>query len=156
MSEPIEKALKVFREYLKKKNMRQTMERENILRKIYTFQGHFDIETLQEALEEDNFHVSLATLYNTLEVLMDSGLIVRHQFGTHAPKYERLERAQNYWQLVCSQCGEVREFKENNLSQEIKTKKIPKFTVGFGVIYVYGICSKCRYANNRKKRNKKI
>ena len=69
----------LFTRYLAEKKLRKTEERYAILECICSFPGHFDMRLLHQKLEEMNFHVSRATVYNTVDVLVDSGLIVRHQ-----------------------------------------------------------------------------
>ena len=82
-----------FTEYLTEKKLRKTEERYAIFECICRFAGHFDMYSLQEKLEEANFHVSRATLYNTLDVLDDGGLIVRHQLNAQSVQYEQIGRA---------------------------------------------------------------
>ncbi len=72
---------KVFSEYLTANGHRKTPERFAILDAIYSVEGHFTVDMLQEMMEEGNFRVSRATLYNTILLLMDAQLVVRHQFG---------------------------------------------------------------------------
>ena len=65
----------LFTEYLTEKKLRKTEERYAIFKEICAFPGHFDMCMLSDRLEQDNFHVSKATLYNTLDVLVDAGLV---------------------------------------------------------------------------------
>lgn len=78
----------LFTRYLAEKKLRKTEERYAILECICSFPGHFDMCLLHQKLEEMNFHVSRATVYNTVDVLVDSGLIVRHQLTAQAVQYE--------------------------------------------------------------------
>ena len=72
----------LFTEYLTEKKLRKTEERYAIFKEICAFPGHFDMCMLSDRLEQDNFHVSKATLYNTLDVLVDAGLVA-FAFGLH-------------------------------------------------------------------------
>lgn len=78
----------LFTEYLTEKKLRKTEERYAIFKEICAFPGHFDMCMLSDRLEQDNFHVSKATLYNTLDVLVDAGLVVRHQITVQSVQYE--------------------------------------------------------------------
>lgn len=141
----------LFTEYLIKNGHRQTKERYAILEHVYAIDGHFDVEGLYiSMLEEKKFHVSRATIYNTIELLVEAHLVVRHQFGTIAVQYERSTAAETHYHLVCSHCGNIREYKDDNLMQIVKNKKITKFTPEYYSLYIYGLCSKCKYALKRK------
>lgn len=141
----------LFTEYLIKNGHRQTKERYAILEYAYAIKGHFDVETLYcNMLEEKKFRVSKATLYNTIELLVNARLIVRHQFGTLAVQYEKAAVAETHYHLVCTHCGAISEYKDDNLTQIVQSKKITKFTPEYYSLYIYGLCSKCKYALKRK------
>ncbi|MEG1547097.1 MAG: transcriptional repressor, partial [Bacteroides sp.] len=69
----------IFTEYLKANGHRKTPERYVILDTIYSIQGHFDIDTLYSLMaNQENFRVSRATLYNTIILLVNARLIIKH------------------------------------------------------------------------------
>lgn len=140
----------LFTTYLTEKKLRKTEERYTILECICRFPGHFDLCTLHQKLEEVNFHVSKATLYNTLEVLVDGGMIVRHQLNTQSVQYELRVLADTHFHLICSKCGAIREVKDATIKKEMGGLKISRFTPEFHVLYIYGLCSKCKYKLQRK------
>lgn len=76
--------------FLKEKKMRRTPERYAILEKVFSTDAHFYADALHEALELDGYHVSLSTVYSTIQLLLEAGLVRRHQFGNQPAQYERV------------------------------------------------------------------
>ena len=139
----------LFTEYLAEKKLRRTEERYMILKEVCNFSGHFDISMLSAKLKEDHFLVSKATLYNTMEVLVDSGLVVRHQMNVQSFQYELRVYADTHLHLVCKKCGAVREIRNNTIRASVRNLKISRFTPEFYCLYIYGLCSKCKYKMQR-------
>ena len=75
--------------YLNEKGHRKTSERYLILKTIYDSDGHFDVDAIHNRIKSKGIHISKATVYNTLELLLDAGLIRKHQFTNKAAYYEK-------------------------------------------------------------------
>ncbi|MDR2765247.1 MAG: transcriptional repressor [Tannerella sp.] len=139
-----DKMREILTAYLEKKAFRKTIERYTILECICCMPGHFDVETLRKYVTENHFRVSLAAVYNTIELLMDAGLVVRHQFSSRTVQYELKCAALTHHHVICSYCGSVSEVKTEKV--KIATDcKIPKFTPEYYSLYIYGMCSKCKF-----------
>lgn len=145
-------------EYLNSHKHRKTPERFAILDHIYSTKGHFDVESLYQSMNTLNFRVSRATLYNTIELLLDCDLLVKHQFGENISQYERAIGNENHDHLICTSCGKVKEYKNGNLFTQAQQKKVTKFKVSYYSMYIYGTCSKClkekQQAEKKNKSNK--
>lgn len=154
MEENIKETVKqMLTEYLQKNGHRKTPERYAILDMIYTIKGHFDIDTLYHSMEDEGqFRVSRATLYNTIILLLDANLVIRHQFG-NSSQYERAYKNENHHHMICTECGKVTEFEDESLKKAIVETKLKKFTASHYSLYIYGVCSKCTWAKRRKKTN---
>lgn len=147
-----EKIKDLFTKYMEIHNLRKTMERYAILHQICVIQGHFDVEMLHKRLDDDNFHVSRASIYNTMMLLLDAHLIVRHQFTTQLVEYELLAAAETHHHAFCNYCGSIKEVKETQLRKELTQLRITKFTYEYHSLYIYGICSKCKFRLSRKQK----
>lgn len=77
----IEVIKEVLRNYLQEKKFRNTPERYTILEEIYSMDRHFNVDDLYLIMMNKKYHVSKATIYNTIEIFLDAGLIRKHQFG---------------------------------------------------------------------------
>jgi Fur family ferric uptake transcriptional regulator len=135
-----------FTDYLNLHKHRKTPERYAILEHIYSTKGHFDMDSLYNSMTQSSFRVSRATLYNTIELLLDCGLVVRHQFGANVSQYERAYGNENHDHLICLNCGEVKEHKNGNLFTPAQQKKLQRFKISYYSMYIYGICNKCMKA----------
>jgi Fur family ferric uptake transcriptional regulator len=141
-----------FTHYLIEKSFRKTKERFEILEHICHIPGHFDVEMLRQRLEEHNFHVSRASIYNTIELLMDAQLVVRYQFSSQLVQYELKALASTHHHVICSYCGAIKEIKNEKIATEIANIRIAKFTHESHSLFIHGMCSKCKFRLNHQKK----
>ena len=144
-----------FSDYLAEKKLRKTEERTTILEQVCSFSGYFDISMLHEKLSETKFHVSKSTLYNTLEVLIEAGIVIKHLSNSNSLHYELRVLAETHVNLICMKCGSIRQLKNSQFKNSTTISKTSKFTPELFLLYIYGVCSKCKY-NRRGTKSKKI
>lgn len=147
-----EQAIEILKTYLKQHRLRRTEEREYILTYIYSLDAHFTPQSLFDELNK-KFRVSLATIYNTLNLLVEAQLIVRHPFSIQHIEYEKITSSYTHHHRICTQCGKVTEFRDIKIKRAIKNRKFSGFEPTHYSLYLYGICKKCQ-DKNKKLQNK--
>jgi len=141
----IQAAHDILTRHLRSGKQRATPERHAVLDAVLQSQGHFDAEGLYYRMLSNGAKVSKATVYNTLDVLQECGLVSKYRFAENTSRYEKAFERPHHHHLICLECGDIIEFvsdKLERLQQDVCSEK--KFIAHNSTLQVFGTCSKCR------------
>jgi Fur family transcriptional regulator, ferric uptake regulator len=134
-----------FEDYLKRKGLKLTPERRALFDEIFARHQHFEADDLLFRLKTKNKKISRATIYRTLELMVDSGVVGRVRIGETGYRYERMRAGDHHDHLICTQCGRVVEFREPRI-ESLQDDICERY--GFVLIshshQLHGICRRCR------------
>ncbi len=141
----MDKMIEAFEAFLKKKGLRLTEQRRQIIRKILSVHTHFTAESLYETIRRDHASIGKATLYRTLALLTECEVLEAHDFGGESKFYEHKLGHKHHDHMVCIQCHRIMEFKDDRIEaeQEAMAKRM-RFRTLFHTLKIYGLCSKCK------------
>ncbi len=146
---------RILDNYLEMNNHRKTPERYAILKAIYSMNGHFTLEELNDRLSSElKFPVSRATLYNTLNLFLALRLVIRHRFQG-STKYEACYDKNSHCHQICTMCGRVIEVRSPEIIMAVENMHLKRFRKDGFTLYVYGVCSTCQAKITKRKKLEK-
>lgn len=148
---------KTFAEFLQRTGRRCTPERFMILEAIESLTGHFMVKEVCRILADQSRHVALATVYSTVQSLVDCGLVRRLHIDDGAVRYEVSPTSHHH--LVCTRCGKIKDVHDTTLEDVLRARRYSAFTPAYFSLSVYGVCSSCarkaRQTDSKKQKQSK-
>lgn len=141
----VQREIDRFRAFLQTQGLKLTGERTALLREIFATHYHFEADELLFKMKEKSVKISRATVYRTLELLVKSGMVRRVHLGEDHYHYEHVRGDSHHDHLICTTCGNVIEFHDEELEarqREVCERK--KFTPTFHNLQILGVCGACR------------
>jgi Fur family ferric uptake transcriptional regulator len=138
-------ALEVFTRYLNSKSLKVTKERKAVLEEIFQTRGHLEAEDLASKLRKKKKRASRATIYRTLDLLVESGIVRRVDLGHGHSHYELVLDHPHHEHMICIKCGGVIEFSDKAIHQALsRLCRKKKFELTAHRFQVFGYCERCR------------
>lgn len=135
---------KIFREFLENKGLKLTKERSAILNEVFTHHGHFDPDDLYIKMKEKGLKVSKASIYRTLPLLLECGLVDQVERVDKHAHYEHTFGHGHHDHLICIKCGKVFPlFSEELEKLQENLCKLEQFRCVSHILEIKGFCSKC-------------
>ncbi|MBE0447331.1 MAG: transcriptional repressor [Actinobacteria bacterium] len=133
-----------FKSYIEEKGLLFTPERQSVAEEVFSSHDHLDAEKVLKSLRVRGSKVSRATVYRTLDLLVESGLVEKIDLGEDRAAYEHIAGHPHHDHLVCLRCGKVQEFEEPLIEQlqEWACEKASFKATGHS-LNIYGYCENC-------------
>jgi Fur family transcriptional regulator, ferric uptake regulator len=134
-----------FRRYLRDHHQPVTRQRDQVAQTVLLSEEHLSVDEIIRRLRQQGEAVGTATVYRTLEVLVESGLVRAHDFGEGFKRYEPMPAQAHHEHLICERCGRVVEFQNERLE-----RMLPILADEHGYehqrhrVEIYGVCGDCR------------
>ena len=139
-----QKVLSHFKNILQREGLKYTPQRVAVLEEILKDQGHRECENIYLALRQNGSHVSRATVYRTMDILVKNGYARKIEIGDGRARYERKIGSPHHDHLVCTSCGKIIEFVDQDVEDiQNKIAKRYNFKLQRHVHQLFGLCKKC-------------
>lgn len=135
-------AAEILREFLKQGKNRITPERFEVMDSALDYEGHFGADDLFIIMKNNKSRVSRATVYKTLELLVQCDLLSKRNFGDNMTRYESSFKRQSHDHLICMDCGRIVEF-SNALFEKIPQQLCSELGFHFSN-YSFNIFARCK------------
>jgi Fur family ferric uptake transcriptional regulator len=147
----MEKCETQFRSYLSRKGLKFTREREEIVRAVHSYSGHFDVDSLVFRMRENGSRVSRGTVYRTIPLLVEARVLRPVAFTDRHAHYEDTCKTKHHEHLICLGCGKVIEFYRENLEKElIEICRKNNFQPVAHKMEITGYCPECFAAQKKE------
>lgn len=138
---------KNFKDKLKENSLKLTPQRRSILDSILENEGnHLSIEEIYKIVKKRCPEIGLATIYRTMQMFDEIGLVYKHNFDDGRSRYElNLNENHQHHHLICTKCGKVLEVEEDLLEQlELEIANKYNFAIINHNVKFYGHCDICK------------
>ena len=139
----IDEVISIYKRNIERDGLRNTPTRITILKAAYSHEGHFTAENIFHLIKKDETSVSLATVYNTLDLLEKYGLLRTHKFSNQHTEYEATLGYAQHDHMICLDCEKVIEFCDPRIQMIRETMgELLEFQVEKHALHLYGHCKK--------------
>ncbi len=143
-----------FSEFIRARGLKTTRQRNTIVSVFFRMRGHISVEELLREVKKVNPRIGYATVYRTLHLLVESGLVEERRFGDGLARYEGHSQVEHHDHMICLECGHIFEFFHPHLeSLQERLAEEHSFRIFRHRLELYGVC-KDSVACQRRKQEK--
>jgi Fur family ferric uptake transcriptional regulator len=140
-----------FETLFKQEKIDRFDDRFKILEAFLQIEQHITVDSLAAILKEKNIPLSPDFIEDTLELMHRFGFAQKNRFDDGVARYEHRHLGQHHDHMICTKCGEIIEFKNDQLEQ-LQTQVVADY--GFHMLQhrmeIYGICAECQQSRQHQ------
>jgi Fur family transcriptional regulator, ferric uptake regulator len=148
----VREAQDILHKHLKRVGLKQTEQRDAILRTFLETRDHLSTDELHRLVQKKDARIGYTTVYRTLKLLAECGLASEVAFHDGIARYEHQYNRRSHHHMVCTECGNSVEFfsqEVGRLEQEIGLKY--NYLATRHTFQIYGICESCQGKNHKNR-----
>lgn len=143
---------KAFQKFIQERGLKSTRQRATIVKVFFSMRGHISVEELLREVKKVNPRIGYATVYRTLHLLVESGLVEERRFGDGLSRYEGHSEVEHHDHMICQNCGQIFEFYNPELERlQEKLAREHNFVIHRHRLELYGTCADPEQCEYRKK-----
>lgn len=136
---------KMFREFMTRQGLKCTQERQLILREVFSIHQHFEADDIIFGLKRRGVRVSRASIYRTLPLLVESGLLREVHSSEKHSHYEHIFGHEHHDHLICTKCGRTIEFTDDRIEAlQDRVCERHGFLPTSHILEITGVCGDCQ------------
>jgi Fur family ferric uptake transcriptional regulator len=150
--EMVREAQQILHQHLKRVGLKQTAQRDTILRTFLETREHLSINELHRLVQKKDVRVGFTTVYRTLKLFVECGLASEVAFHDGIARYEHQYNRRSHHHMVCTGCGSSVEFfspEVDGLEQEVGTRY--GYATTRHTFQIYGVCEDCRKKDSSRR-----
>ncbi|MDR2165559.1 MAG: transcriptional repressor [Zoogloeaceae bacterium] len=134
-----------FRNFMDARGFHVTRKRMSIAALLFAMPGHHTVDELHDAVRKFRLDIGQATLYRTLKLLVEAGLVLELRLGDRASRFEAVIPQKSHDHLICQRCGAIMEI-PRRVFEKLQTPLIRRrgFVLAARSQCLYGLCQDCR------------
>lgn len=137
-----EEKLERFREFIRKRGLKSTRQRDEIAGWFFDHKGHISADRIYREVKRESPGIGFSTVYRTMKLLCEAGLAHERHFSEGEALYENVSAHHDHF--VCTECGRIIEFENPQIEalQEIAARELG-FVIKSHKLEIYGLCEAC-------------
>lgn len=142
---PVQEKAERFKEFIREHGLKSTRQRDEIAHWFFHHKGHLSAEQIYRRVKETVPGIGFSTVYRTMKLLVEAGLVSERHFGDGEALYENLTNHHDH--CICTSCGKIIEFEDEAIEAlQRAVAERQGFLLTSHKMELYGLCASCQAA----------